>query len=131
MQKINPLFLLLLLIILAVVIDIKKESFKNALVNNNKNISKLDKKLKDTVKLKNRWINSSKKLNSILNSSAYRGASISKESMGNKIITKIDKLNSSQMRQLINKILNSYILIKKIKIKKDGAQASLVVEIEK
>jgi hypothetical protein len=131
MQKINPIFLVLLLVVVAIFVHIKKENFKTALVKNNIAISKLNKELEDTAKLKNRWLNSYKKLNSILNSSAYKGAVITKEDMKNGVVVKIEKLNSSMLRGLLNKILNSYILLKKISIKKDNLNVSLIVEIEK
>ncbi len=130
MNKIHPAFMILLLVVLAIFIDIKKDELSKNIMAENRNVSKLNIELKNISLLKNRWLNSKNKIASIMKNSTYNGVNFTQESFKNKIIIKADNMTPNQLKTFANKILNSYIKIKKLQITRNNHKTSILVEIE-
>ncbi len=130
MNKIHPAFMILLLVVLAVFIDIKRGELSKNIMVENRNISKLNIELKNISLLKNRWLNSKNKIASIMKNSTYKGVDFTQESFKNRIIVKADNMTPNQLKTFTNKILNSYIKIKKLRITRSNQKTSILLEIE-
>jgi len=130
MSKIHPAFMILLLVILAIFIDIKRDELNKDIITENGNISKLNTELKNISLLKKRWLNSKNKIASIMKNSTYNGVNFTQESFKNKIIIKADNMTPNQLKTFTNKMLNSYIKIKKLQITKSNKKVSISIEIE-
>ena len=131
MQKINPLYLALLLIILSIFIVIKKSEFKNALHQESITKAKLEKELKDIDTIKKRWKNSKRKLDDILKNGNYKDIKFDTVENGDKFILKAKDVTPKELRAFMNKLLNSYIKIDSLTINKKGKKADIRVEILK
>ena len=75
-------------------------------------------------------MNSKKKITSIMKNSLYKGVNFSQESFKNKMIIKANSMTPNQLKTFTNKILNSYIKIRKLQIIKHNQNASILLEIE-
>lgn len=131
MNRIHPLFIILLLFILAISLHVKKSSLEKALEVENQFLSKLEMELKDINDLKTKWSDSKKKLDSIIKNPSFEGVSFKQEDLKDKSILKIENITPSGLKLFINKLLNSYIDIKKLSVQKADEQISIIVEIEK
>lgn len=131
MNRIHPLFIILLLFILAISLHVKKNSLEKALEVENQFLSKLEMELKDINDLKTKWSDSKKKLDSIIKNPSFEGVSFKQEDLKDKSILKIENITPSGLKLFINKLLNSYIDIKKLSVQKADEQISIIVEIEK
>ena len=131
MNRIHPLFIILLLFILAISLHVKKNSLEKALEVENQFLSKLEMELKDISELKTKWVDSKKKLDSIIKNPSFEGVSFKQEDLKDKSIMRIENITPSGLKLFINKLLNSYIDIKKLSIQKTDEQISITVEIEK
>lgn len=131
MNRIHPLFIILLLFILAISLHVKKNSLEKALEAENQFLSKLEMELKDISELKTKWVDSKKKLDSIIKNPSFEGVSFKQEDLKDKSIMRIENITPSGLKLFINKLLNSYIDIKKLSIQKTDEQISITVEIEK
>lgn len=131
MNRIHPLFIILLLFILAISLHVKKNSLEKALEVENQFLSRLEMELKDISDLKTKWADSKKKLDSIIKNPSFEGVSFKQEDLKDKSIIRIENITSSGLKLFINKLLNSYIDIKKLSVQKADEQISITVEIEK
>lgn len=131
MNRIHPLFIILLLFILAISLHVKKNSLEKALEVENQFLSKLEMELKDISDLKTKWSDSKKKLDSIIKNPSFEGVSFKQEDLKDKSILRIENITPSGLKLFINKLLNSYIDIKKLSVQKADEQISITVEIEK
>ena len=131
MNKIHPLLIVALLAIVAVFVHVKRVSFQEALLSENSKIGQLDVSLKEIVNAKTKWQDSKNKLETIIKNKRYKGVEFKQEERAKVLILTALKLNADQFRTLTNKLLNSYIVIKKISFKKDKEELSLIVEVEK
>lgn len=131
MNRIHPLFIILLLFILAISLHVKKNSLEKALEVENQFLSRLEMELKDISDLKTKWSDSKKKLDSIIKNPSFEGVSFKQEDLKDKSIIRIENITSTGLKLFINKLLNSYIDIKKLSVQKADEQISITVEIEK
>jgi len=131
MNKIHPLFLILLLAIFIVFLHVKKLDIVSSLQLENRQLATLDTKLNDLSKIKNMWKNSSVKLENIIKNDIYKNTTFEKRDLKNKFILKVKDMSHSQFRTLINKILNSYIVIQKLSLQKKDGKLTMIVEIAK
>lgn len=131
MNRIHPLFIILLLFILAISLHVKKNSLEKALEAENQFLSRLEMELKDISDLKTKWSDSKKKLDSIIKNPSFEGVSFKQEDLKDKSIIRIENITSTGLKLFINKLLNSYIDIKKLSVQKADEQISITVEIEK
>ena len=131
MQKINPLYLTLLLIVLSIFIVIKKSEFKNALHQESIAKAKLEKELKEIDTIKKRWKNSKRKLDDILKNGNYKDIKFDTVENGDKFILKAKDVTPKELRAFMNKLLNSYIKIGSLSINKKGKKVDIRVEILK
>lgn len=131
MNKIHPLIILGLLSTLVLFTYFQKNSFQKQLELENKKFSAIETELKDIQTLKIRWENTPKKLDAILKQPDLSGSIIKQEDFKTKLVTSIDAMTSFQMKFLTTKILNGYIDITKLSLKKENDKVSALVEIEK
>lgn len=131
MNKIHPIFLILLLAIFIVLIQVKKRDIISSLQLQNRQLATLDAQLKDLSKIKNMWKNSSVKLENIIKNRIYKKVTFEKRDLRNRVVLTVKDISQDQFRTLINKILNSYIIIKKISLNKEDDKLSIIIEIEK
>ena len=97
----------------------------------NRFLTNLEVELREIDELKTKWIDSQKKLDLLLQNPSFEGLSIKRDDLKDTSIVKIENLTPSGLKLLINKLLNSYIDIKKLSIQKADKQISIIVEIEK
>lgn len=131
MNKIHPLIILGLLSTLALFTYFQKNSFHNQLELENKKIVTLEQELKEIQILKARWDNTPKKLDTILKQQDLTGATIKQEDFKTKLATSVDAMTSSQLKFLTTKLLNSYLDITKLSLKKENDKMSAIIETEK
>lgn len=131
MNKVHPIFIILLLFIVTISLHVKKNSLEKSLTIENRLLTNLEVELKEIDELKTKWIDSQKKLDLLLKNPSFEGLSIKREDLKDTSIVKIENLAPSGLKLLTNKLLNSYIDIKKLSIQKVDKQISIIVEIEK
>ncbi|MCP4971842.1 MAG: hypothetical protein GY932_14755 [Arcobacter sp.] len=123
MNRLNPIYILALvltlLVITFVVVDNKKSEFKSTYINY-KNINL---KAKDFSRYKQTWFNEKeilRKIDSIIKNSSFRNEKILKTQNSNIVRIKINSSNPRVLNKFINRVLNEKLLIKKLNIKKDS-----------
>jgi len=133
MNRINPLYILLLIFVLFIFFTFKLNYANDELSEiqqNYKESSKLAIKIdniKKAYKDKNRVI---KKINNILKNSVLQNIDIKRKITNSKIILLSNSINKSALNYLIGKFLNNSFDITKLNIKKiDNKKATLEVEI--
>ncbi len=131
MNKVHPIFIILLLFIVTISLHVKKNSLEKLLTVENRFLTNLEVELREIDELKTKWIDSQKKLDLLLQNPSFEGLSIKRDDLKDTSIVKIENLTPSGLKLLINKLLNSYIDIKKLSIQKADKQISIIVEIEK
>lgn len=131
MNKVHPIFIILLLLILAIAVHVKKNSLEKSLEADNRFLAQLEVELKDINELKTRWTDSQKKLNTLLENPSFERMTIKHEDLKDRALFKIENITPSELKLFINKLLNSYIVIKKLSIQREDMQISIIVEIEK
>lgn len=130
-NKVHPIFIILLLFIVTISLHVKKNSLEKSLTVENRFLTNLEVELREIDELKTKWIDSQKKLDLLLQNPSFEGLSIKRDDLKDTSIVKIENLTPSGLKLLINKLLNSYIDIKKLSIQKADKQISIIVEIEK
>lgn len=131
MNKVHPIFIILLLLIVAIAVHVKKNSLEKSLEADNRFLAQLEVELKDINELKTRWTDSQKKLNTLLENPSFERMTIQHEDLKDRALFKIENITPSELKLFINKLLNSYIVIKKLSIQREDTQISIIVEIEK
>lgn len=130
-NKVHPIFIILLLFIVTISLHVKKNSLEKSLTVENRLLTNLEVELREIDELKTKWLDSPKKLDLLLQNPSFEGLSIKRDDLKDTSIIKIENLTPSGLKLLINKLLNSYIDIKKLSIQKADKQISIIVEIEK
>lgn len=119
MDKIHPLFYIVLLVIVSIVVDFKQVQIEQALSTSNANISNLEKELSSIATLKQRWQGSEDKLDSLLKNPLYSGVSLERQKLKDREVLIFEGMSDEQFSSFVNKVLNSYIKIHKLDITRD------------
>jgi len=121
MNKLNPIYILALVITLFIVsismLNSKKEQFHSL----DKEAKTLSVKAKDFKVYKNTWFNQqkvSKKLDLILRNSSFKNEKILKTQNKNTIKVKIQSNDPIVLNRFLNRVLNERFALKKIDIQK-------------
>ncbi len=132
MRDINPFLILAILAVLFIVVlkehSIQKERISSAILEYKENL-KLAKSIKN---LQDIWQNkaySKRELKSLLNSGFLKDAKVSTISKSDGEFVKIEDLKAGISDTFVNRLLNSRLKIKKLKIKRDS-NSSLNLEFK-
>ena len=121
-NRINPIYIVLLLIILVFVSYSLVNTEKNNRVINNNQLSVTLKKVDEYNEYKKNWYNKEKvlsELNLILKSSSFKNKKQLKVETKNTIKIKLESANSKDLTKFLNKILNNKFLINKLELNKN------------
>ena len=128
MNKLNPLYILVLVFTILVISFIKLEDLKNNYNTQSSYLSSFDSKAKLYNEHKKTWFNEknvAKKIDIIIKSSVFKNEKILKTQNKNFIKIKIESPNPRILDKFLNRVLNEKFLIKKLDIKK----RSILMEI--
>lgn len=131
MNKVHPIFIILLLLVVTISLHVKKNSLEKTLEAEMRFLAQLEVELKDINELKTKWTDSQKKLNTLLKNPSFEGMTIKHEDLKDRALCNIGNITPSELKLFTNKLLNSYIVIKKLSIQREDMQISIIVEIEK
>ena len=123
MNKLNPIYIIALLLVLLLVSSLHLNNKKNEFEILNKSFESLETKINGYKDYKKNWINEKKvvsKLNSILRSSKFRNEKILKTQSGKIIKVKIESLNQKLLNSFLNRVLNQKFVLRKLQIKKSS-----------
>lgn len=128
MKRINPIYILGLIIVLFIgsytSLNNKKEEFRNS----TKEINTLSKKAKNYKDYKDTWFNEKtiiKRVDSIIKNPSFRKEKILKSQTENKIRIKMESQNPRILNRFLNRMLNEKFIFKKLDIQK----SSITLEI--
>jgi hypothetical protein len=132
MSKINPLYLLAFFVLATFLMIYKTTSTQDAIININENNIQKETDGKQIQVLKNHWKDSSviqKRIEAILTHSTYAGKVVKKEKKRNSYVFELQELDERALDSFSNKILNEYIVIKKMNIQRySDSNASVFME---
>ena len=130
-NKVHPIFIILLLLVVIISLHVKKNSLEKTLEADTRFLAQLEVELKDINELKTKWTDSQKKLNTLLKNPSFEGMTIKHEDLKDRALCNIENITPTELKLFTNKLLNSYIVIKKLSIQREDMQISIIVEIEK
>ncbi|WP_072682461.1 hypothetical protein [Arcobacter sp. LA11] len=121
MNKLNPMYILALMITVFIVsfvsVSNKKEEYKNSI----QTYENVKMKSKDFKEYKKTWFNKNqirRKIDNIVRNSTFRKEKILKVENSNIIKLKIESKNPRVLNKFLNKILNEKLILKKLDIQK-------------
>ena len=133
MNRINPLYLGILLFIILLFSIFKLNDAKNELLEVKGSYSEITKLSSDLSGLKNIYADKNKvkrAIRRILNQSSLNSAKIEYIAKKSKIVLKSKSLNKNELNSLMSKLLNGFYDIKTLKIKRlSSKHASFFMEI--
>lgn len=133
MKQINPLYIILLLVVILFVVLFKLMQTKTELHEAHNSFYKNKEMVHDIVDLRQSWDNPKNTRNAltrILKSSQLRNAGVAQKVKRDQIELHSSSMDSKSASYLINRLLNEPFVIKSMKIRRiNKEQASLDVEI--
>jgi len=133
MNKINPLYFVLLLLILLFFVVYKNYKIQDKISNSVQAITIFEQKADYISKLKKHWRDKKvikRKVNSILKSPQLKGIKIDKEEKRNSIKISANELNAKKTRALFAKFFNAPLIIKSFDVKRySDTNVSVSLEI--
>ncbi|MGM0519366.1 MAG: hypothetical protein ACQERD_06965 [Campylobacterota bacterium] len=130
MNKINPIYILLLFLVVLIISFVKLEESKQNLIKEQKNLTAFNKKAVEFSNLKESTSNKSLEefINKIRNNTQYKKANLSIVNKSKGYIIRLRAKNQYIHQKLLNDILNSNFKIKSLNIDKSKLQIELSYE---
>jgi len=130
MNRINPIYLIIILILLLTIVIYKCNSLDKYIYNKEKYVFHLEESAKELSTLRKYWGDKElqkKRINSLIQSTFIKKfiKTIEKNRDGVKIY--FENINGKEGDFLLNKILNSFVKIDKLKILKSDKKASVEI----
>jgi len=122
MNKINPLYILALMLTLVLLSFQQLNEQKNSFYEKAKEFESLKEKAKEYRNLSNSWANKQNSINTInqiVNSSKFRKHKILKVETQKNLKVKIESKDSKVLNDFLNRVLNKQLIIEKMELQKD------------
>lgn len=122
MNKINPLYILALMLTLVLLSFQQLNEQKNSFNEKAKEFESLKAKAKEYRNLSNSWANKQNSINTInqiVNSSKFRKHKILKVETQKNLKVKIESKDSKVLNDFLNRVLNKQLIIEKMELQKD------------
>ncbi|UTJ05764.1 hypothetical protein [Arcobacter roscoffensis] len=122
MNKINPLYILALMLTLVLLSFQQLNEQKNSFYEKAKEFESLKAKAKEYRNLSNSWANKQNSINTInqiVNSSKFRKHKILKVETQKNLKVKIESKDSKVLNDFLNRVLNKQLIIEKMELQKD------------
>ncbi len=122
MNKINPLYILALMLTLVLLSFQQLSEQKNSFYEKAKEFESLKEKAKEYRHLSSSWAskeNTVKTLNQIVNSSQFRKHKILKVETQKNLKVKIESSDTKVLNNFLNRVLNKQLIIEKMELQKD------------
>ena len=122
MNKINPLYILALMLTLVLLSFQQLNEQKNSFYEKAKEFENLKEKAKEYRHLSSSWAskeNTVKTLNQIVNSAQFRKHKILKVETQKNLKVKIESKDSKVLNNFLNRVLNKQLIIDKMELQKD------------
>ncbi|PLY08329.1 MAG: hypothetical protein C0625_01720 [Arcobacter sp.] len=121
MNKLNPAYLLGLIVIIFIISSVSVSNQKEKYKNSIQAYESMKIKSKNFKEYKQTWFNKSevrKKIDSIVRNSTFRKEKILKVEQSNIIKLKIESRNPRVLNKFLNRVLNEKIILKKLDVQK-------------
>ena len=131
MNKINPIWFSTLLLVLVFTSYLQKNRLLNTLNETSAKAHVTLENIQSIHHIKQQWSFKQNTLNAIVNQFSIEGISIKQEELKNKYLISFEKVPITQLKPLVNKLLNSSLAFSKISLTKNSNTMSVTIEIEK
>lgn len=131
MNKLNPLYILILIITIFIISFVKLNDIKKDYDVLNREATTFKQKAKSFKEYKQTWFNKkrvTKKIDNIIKSSTFKKEKILKTQTSNMIRVKIESLNPRILNKFLNRVLNEKLIIRKLDIKKTSILFEIVLK---
>lgn len=121
MNKLNPLYILLLCIIISLISFFKLSEIKNEFINSSNNLIIFTKNAREYNDLKNSWLNKNeikKRVNNLLRN--FKSSNYNKNEKKTYISIEFKSINKKKLSKFLNKLLNQKFILNKLVIKENS-----------
>ncbi|MEA2111652.1 MAG: hypothetical protein U9P71_06340 [Campylobacterota bacterium] len=134
MNKINPLYILIFFILVLLLMIVQNITMQNKIMEASQQISIIKKVGQEISSLKEHWKNptqAKKNIDALLNNRTFKKSVTKQEKKSNLYKIALKDLNAVTLDKFMSKILNEYVVIKKISIDRVAEdKISIAMEIE-
>ncbi|GEM_PF-1404528 len=134
MNKINPLYILGFFVLVLILTIVQNHSMQNKIAEATQLVSSIKQNGQKIATLKEHWKNSKQTLQhieSLLNQKPFNSKVVKNERKSSRYTIALEHLDAPLLDRFLGKILNEYVVLKKISIdRSSGTDISVALEIE-